>query len=159
MLTSSILLFPSLLVWAGVHDLFTRIIPNRLAIALAAGFALAAYRTGMAPSALLSHLECGAAMLLAGLALFALKIIGGGDAKLFAAASLWLGWDLTGEFALATVLFGGGLAVLYLAAETWRESGSGQKERMAATLPYGAAIAAGGLWVFPDWAAGLPLPA
>jgi prepilin peptidase CpaA len=155
-LSSSLLLvFPSLLVWAGTHDFFTRVIPNRIAIILAAGFVPVAFRDGMASSLVLSHLGCAAIMLLAGLAMFSFGFIGGGDAKLFAAASLWLGWDFAAEFAMATSLFGGGLALIYWARFIWRAP-EGQS---APSLPYGVAIAAGGLYLFPDWALSILPPA
>ena len=46
--------------------------------------------------------------------MFALGWIGGGDAKLFAACMLWLGWPASAPFVIWTALAGGGLAVALL---------------------------------------------
>ena len=57
------------------------------------------------------HFAVFAAALVAGMVMFALGWIGGGDAKLFAAAALWLGWPACFSYAAFTALAGGGLAL------------------------------------------------
>lgn len=83
------------------------------------------------------------AVFAAGAGVFCLNLIGGGDVKLLAAGALWVGAAATGQFLMITVLAGGALAVLFLAgAMLWNlVAGS----RLRPSLPYGAAIAAGGI--------------
>ena len=78
--------------------------------------------------------------------------MGGGDAKLLAAASLWFGFENLLPFLAATALAGGVLSLAYLAFSAARV-GLGQDTVIARNVPYGAAIAAGGLSVLPDWLA------
>jgi len=54
-------------------------------------------------------------MLVVGFAMFARGWVGGGDAKLMAAAALWLGFEHLFAFLLWTAILGGGLALLLLA--------------------------------------------
>jgi prepilin peptidase CpaA len=146
------LLFPAILALAASHDVVSRIIPNPLVAGLGLGFFAAAGVSGLPHSAIAAHAGCGFVVLAGGLLLFARGVAGGGDAKLAAAVALWLGWELLAAFLIATSLFGGGLAVLYLLLRLARgESG----ERRAPTLPYGAAIAAAGLYLFPGSALAL----
>ena len=49
-----------------------------------------------------------------GFALFSLGLVGGGDAKLFAASCLWLGPQAISPYALYAALIGGALALLLL---------------------------------------------
>ena len=51
---------------------------------------------------------------LGGIALFATGLMGGGDVKLMAAASIWFGTAGTVEFLISTVLAGGALACFFL---------------------------------------------
>ena len=52
---------------------------------------------------------------MAGMVLFSLNLVGGGDAKLLAAAGLWIGYDQLVPFLLYVTIFGGALALLLLA--------------------------------------------
>ena len=61
----------------------------------------------------------GLGALVAGMAMFALGWIGGGDAKLFTACALWLGLTSTPVFLLITALAGGLLAVGLLGARKY----------------------------------------
>ena len=83
--------FPALVIVAALKDVTSFTIPNWISIALALAFAPAAFAGGMALGDVGLHLAVGFAALVAGIAMFALRWIGGGDAKLFAASSLWLG--------------------------------------------------------------------
>lgn len=155
------------LVWAAWSDIATRRIPNWVCVAvgvLGFGLRLQAGWVGAMWS------------LLAALALFAVLVfahargvMGGGDVKLAAAAALALSPPDIYGFVVATSLAGGVLAVLHLLlrrvlaepvavgrapgiragdsvlrrvfrAEHWRI-------RRRGPLPYGVAIAAGGIWV------------
>jgi prepilin peptidase CpaA len=95
---------------------------------------------------LVSALEAAAIAFAATFALYAFKVIGAGDSKLFAAAALFFGLGYLPLFALATVLAGGGVAVISLATRPNRAMvmltmrGKGDWGR---GVPYGVAIAIG----------------
>jgi prepilin peptidase CpaA len=95
-------------------------------------------------------------MLAAGFGLFAANAIGGGDAKLFAAASLWIGWSQLMPFAIYTALAGGALAIIMkgwqmvrIEHEVKNVAWLKQVIRTDLDLPYGVAIATGALMAFP----------
>lgn len=150
-----LLSFPSLVTFGGAYDLLTMTIPNRVSIALVALFVVAALVLGMPGELLLNHVAAGVAMLAAGITLFAIGGFGGGDAKLLAAASLWLGLDQLLPFLTMVTVYGGVLALSILMyrripvigphAPQWalnlHTQGTG--------IPYGIAIAAAALTVFP----------
>jgi prepilin peptidase CpaA len=154
---AALIVFPALMAWAAVSDLLTMTIPNRLSLGLAAAFLLFAVLGGMAWSDLLSHLGAGAMMLALCFALFALGWVGGGDAKLCAATSLWLGFDALMPYGLYASIAGGGLTLLILSARgvplpafalgwSWLERLHDEKTG----IPYGIALALAGLIVYPE---------
>ena len=149
--------FPALVIAAAVKDATSYTIPNRLSLALAAAFVPAVLALGLAPGVLLTHLEVGAAGLVAGMAMFALGWIGGGDAKLFAAAALWLGWPAAATYGALTGMAGGVLALGLLALRSgymrpYVVTGPAWFARLAEpgeNVPYGVAICVGALAAFP----------
>lgn len=144
-------LYAAPLLVAAAWDIVTFRIPNSLNLTFLALFPLAAL---LAPQPVdwLWHLAAGGAVLAAGFVLFALGLLGGGDVKLLAVAALWLGWDRLPAFTLSVALLGGGLALLLLLlrrpavamvlAHLGRTPAVLQQ---GAAIPYGIAIAAGGL--------------
>ena len=156
--TATLLIFPALVILGGTRDLISYRIPNGVSLALIAGFPLASLALGLPlPTAGLCC-AVGAAGLVAGMAMFALRWIGGGDAKLFAAAALWLGWPAAMPFLAVTGLAGGALAVGLLAVRSvWLRplvaAGPPWLNRLAEpgeNVPYGLAIAMGALAAFPS---------
>lgn len=152
-LTLLVLLFPVLLVFAASHDLIARLIPNPLVLALVAAFPFAALAAGLPLLTVVLHILCCVTMVGLGFGLFAGGYIGGGDAKLFGATALWLGWDMLPALIVTTAIFGGVLAVTYLAVYALIPN---KADTEAPTLPYGVAIAASGLYLFPQWLLFLP---
>jgi len=73
--------------------------------------------------------------------LFALKMMGGGDVKLLTALALWVRPDFFLQLLVVMALAGGVLTIVMGAWHVARR----QKDRLA--IPYGVAIAFGGLWV------------
>lgn len=138
------------LVLAAICDVRARRIPNALALGLAAlglariGIGLAA---GVPVVAVLIELALALAVFLAGAGLFAAGSLGGGDVKLLAGAALWLGAAALAPFLAVTALAGGGLALAKL-AEQWVGAPDSPP-----TLPYGLAIAAGGIAAAPGFLA------
>jgi prepilin peptidase CpaA len=132
-----------LFVWAAVSDVMTRRIPNRLVTMLAA---LALARLGLEVAGGASLVEPVADVAIAlgvfalGALLFRSGLVGGGDVKLMAGGALWLGAGSALPFLAGTAVAGGALAlgfVLWLAFA--------DRERQRPSLPYGVAIAAGGV--------------
>jgi prepilin peptidase CpaA len=157
-------LFPAMMAFAASSDLFTMTISNRVSLMLVGGFVVLAAITGMNAAEMISHVSAGCIVLVAGFGLFARGIIGGGDAKLAAAAALWLGFDHLLPYLLLASLLGGALSVgliwfrmtplpQWLARQAWIERLHGKD----GGIPYGIALAAAALAVYPDtaWMAGL----
>ena len=149
--------FPTLVIAAALRDATTMTIPNRLTLFTAAAFAPAALLVGLSPLAWGLALAGGAAALVAGMVMFALGWVGGGDAKLFAACGLWLGASAAVPFLMWTALAGGALAAAILAGRRAAEMAPGwgplwlqRLMQKGEGLPYGVAIAAGALVAFPQ---------
>ena len=155
-----LLLFPALMAFAAASDLLTMTISNRVSLALAAGFLVLALASGMEPSEILSHLGAGVGVLAASFVCFAFGWIGGGDAKLAAAAALWFGFGHLLNYLVYASLFGGVLTLLLLQFRQWplpyQLAGQAWLLKLHAKdsgIPYGIALAIGALVVYPetDW--------
>jgi prepilin peptidase CpaA len=118
MITQAILLalLPCLLAYACFSDLFTMRISNRVCLFVLALFPVAALLAGMPLAGIGMHLAAGAVVLAVSFTLFAFGWIGGGDAKLVAAAAVWFGFDMVLEFLALSCILGGGLTLAILAA-------------------------------------------
>jgi prepilin peptidase CpaA len=155
-ITAAILvLFPLLMAYAALSDMLTMTIPNEVSLALVAGFTVVAIAGGLSVQAIAFHAGAGALVLAIAFALFAFGWIGGGDAKLVAATSLWLGFGALAEYLFITSLFGGVLTAAVLLARAtpvpafalgweWLE-----RLRNARSVPYGIALGASALIVYP----------
>jgi prepilin peptidase CpaA len=152
-----LLLFPALMAFAAASDLFTMTISNRVSLALVAGFLVLALLGGMGLYDIALHAAAGLTVLVIAFACFAMGWVGGGDAKVAAAAALWFGFGHLMNYLLYASLFGGALTLLLLqfrqwplpyalAGQTWlmrlhaKESG----------IPYGIALAIGALMIYPE---------
>ena len=161
-----LLLFPALMAFAASSDLLTMTISNRLSMALAGGFFLLTLITGMSLYAFGMHVAAAAVVLVIAFVFFSQGWIGGGDAKLVAATVLWFGFDYLLDYLIYASLFGGALTLAIiqfrklplpavLARQTWvlrlHETGAG--------VPYGIALAAAALAVYPKtgWMPGFGL--
>ena len=154
-----IMVLPFAMAFAAAMDLQTLTIPNRVSVVLIGAFFAAAVVAGLSWQAVLIHLAAGSTMLLVGIFMFSMGWLGGGDAKLLAAGALWIGFDQLAPFLVYVGLSGGLLAVMILA---YRKSPTGTlvaahlpgwAERLRTKgggIPYGIAIAAGALVVFPS---------
>jgi len=152
-----LLIFPAAMVFAAVTDLFTMTIPNRISIALVLGFLLSAPLLGMPWQAFIIHIATGLAVLLFGILMFSRGWLGGGDAKLLAAAVLWLGYDNLLLYGFLVTFAGGLLASailvyrslvppLWVAGQAWAMRLHDRKSG----IPYGIALSAAALWVYPS---------
>jgi prepilin peptidase CpaA len=151
-----ILVFVFFLAFAAIKDAMSFTIPNWLNASIALTFPLAAAFLGMGWMEFGLHLAVGAGALVIGMALFAPGWIGGGDAKLIAAAALWFGWPDAMMFLAKSALMGGVLAFVLillrrLVPATSLSAGWVARTPLAvgAPAPYGIALAAGAFWTLP----------
>jgi prepilin peptidase CpaA len=152
-----LVLFPAVMAIAASSDLLTMTISNRVTLILAGGFFVMALMVGMGGTDILLHMAAGAAILVIAFGCFAMGWIGGGDAKLAAATALWFGFDHLLIYLLYASLFGGALTLLLLqfrmiplpqvfAAQVWVQ----RLHQKDGGVPYGIALAAAALIVYPD---------
>jgi len=150
----TILAFAGLLIAAAASDWRTMTIPNRYSLALVALFPSYVIAVG-GDVAWPWHLVYGGTAFLAGFLLFALRICGGGDVKLFAAVALWAGPALFVPMMIYTTLCGGLMAIVLWFHHRLRRASVPANLNYATDntafakqpMPYAVAIAAGGLFV------------
>ncbi len=155
-------LLPILLISAAASDALSFRIPNWLTGLTAILFFPMAWATGMPLHEFGVHLLAGVLLFVLGFAFFQLKLFGGGDAKLMAAAGLWFGTSQILPFLFMTAMAGGILGVVIglwsmtsisweIHAENVDLGGVGKKLRaLKPNVPYGLAFAIGGIIVFKD---------
>lgn len=107
----ALLLFPALMAFAASSDLLTMKISNRLVLILTAAFFIVAIAVNLPLDQIAMHVFCALVVLAIAFFMFALRWIGGGDAKLAAATTLWLGFGLALPYLVYTALFGGVLTL------------------------------------------------
>src|SRR3569832_2882614 len=151
------MIFPVAMAFAAANDLLTMKIPNRIPMAPIGGFVVVALLSRMPIEVFGLNLAIGLAILVVTFALFAFNLLGGGDAKLVAAGALWIGADHIADYLLFITLYGGVLSLAILAYRRWIPATSDALPGWAVRLhtdrgpiPYGIAIAAGALAVFPS---------
>lgn len=153
--TTCLIAFAGLLLVAAWQDLRTLHIADAVSLAIASAFLVWA-SSGLADgsfswSRLGLAVACAAGVFGMGALAFAAGACGGGDVKLLTAASLFAGPALMPDFLMATALVGGLLGLAILAgAPIGPVTATGDatvRARLRRGLPYGPAIAAGGLWV------------
>jgi len=152
----ALLVFPLLMIFAALADLFTMTIPNRVSLVLIAAYLLLALYLRLPLATVGLHVSCGLAMLALTFTMFQMGWIGGGDAKLAAATALWLGWPSLFEYGLAASLIGGALTVAILALRHYdlpeKLLSVGFIAKLAEKnggVPYGIALALAGLIIYP----------
>jgi prepilin peptidase CpaA len=152
-----LMMFPVAMAFAGAMDFFTMTIPNRLSLLLIAAFAVAALFAGMPLAAIGNHVMAGLLLLGVGIFMFSMGWLGGGDAKLMAAAALWIGFDGLFSYLLQVTMLGGLLATaimtyrsvslpVWLMGERW----AARLHEQEGGIPYGMALAGAALWVYPS---------
>lgn len=111
---SLVFIFPLMMIFSSFSDLFSMSISNKVSLVLIVSFIVFAIVLGIDFNTVLWHFITFAVVLIFGFTLFALNIIGGGDAKFAASTALWLGWGPTGAYILFATLLGGLLTLLIL---------------------------------------------
>src|SRR5262249_981311 len=152
-----LMLFPALMAFAASSDLLTMTISNRVSLILAAGFFALALVSGMHVTDVLWHMAAAVIVLVAAFGFFTQGWVGGGDAQLAAATALWLGFDHLLPYLIYASLFGGALTLLLiqfrlapLPAALARHQWVQRLHRRDCGVPYGIALAAAALAVYPE---------
>ncbi len=151
---ASLVLFAAALVWAAASDLLWLRIPNWIVVTIAALYPIYLLSAAQ-PVAWQGALVVAGLVFAIGFALYSFRLLGGGDVKLLAAVALWAGPVQITAFMISTAIIGGLLAIVattplrlllpYMAAATRVDVDVRQLVKFQ--IPYGVAIAAGGLIV------------
>jgi prepilin peptidase CpaA len=153
-----LVIFPFSMAHAAISDMLSMTIINRVSLILIGAFLMIAPFTGMDAYQFAMHFAAFTLVLAVCFGLFAIGGMGGGDAKLLAATSLWLGLSFVlMKYLLIASVIGGLLTIAIL---RYRRSPiavvAGQVDflrRMAdpkEKIPYGIALGIAGLIVFPE---------
>lgn len=154
------------LIYAAVSDVRRYRIPNGVSLLLLLLFPFYAV-TAPDPVNWLANLGVFGALLAVGLVLFALRIAGAGDVKVIAVTGLWIGFENLALYLVVTALAGGVLSLgfviralinkraftlssLYAPSSLGAAFWSVLKQKIP--VPYGVALAVGGLAAFEHMA-------
>lgn len=145
----AVIVFTGSMIHVMVTDLTQMKIRNSVLVLLITAYPFLAITTEMPPGHIATSVIAGSAVFLGGVGAFAAGLIGGGDAKLAAVSTLWLGADLIASYLLLTAVLG---AVICLATLAWRSmqawhSRDGSPRRFK-YLPYGPGMALAALILF-----------
>ena len=154
--TLLLLFFPAIMAFAAFSDMLTMTIPNRVSLLLVAGFIAMAVLTGMPLKTFGLHVAAGFLVLTVTFGMFAMGWIGGGDAKLAAATGMWCGFGVLVEYLVFASILGGFLTLgilylrtFYLPEFAIRIDWIARLHHHKTGIPYGIALAAAGLMVYP----------
>lgn len=132
---------------AAVNDVLSYRIPNYLCALLLALFPIYV-ATAPYPVDWIENIPVGLAVLAGGFLIFLKGFMGAGDIKLLAVASLWAGPQWIGSLLFVMAIVGGVEAlVMVVALRLNLPKDRGCSSLVKAQIPYGFAIAAGGISV------------
>ncbi|MCA8889894.1 MAG: prepilin peptidase [Parvularculaceae bacterium] len=147
--------FPAALLIAAMNDIYEFKIPNWVSVVLFCSFFAASLGLGASSAQMLEGFILACVALVIGFSLFAVRILGGGDAKLLAATAPWIGLGGIAGFLFNVALAGAGLAIVlmlfrrvpampFYAQAPWLL----RLHQRPKDIPYAVAIAIGGLLSF-----------
>lgn len=152
-----LLIVPFCLAMAAITDLLTMTIPNRISLAVLGCFFVFAPLMGLSLTAIGFSVLAALAVFAVCFVLFAMNVMGGGDAKLLTATALWFGFDPSLLIFLVTTAYvGGGITILFLILRSQSHTVMAMGIPLPASLataskiPYGVAIAIGGFITFQN---------
>lgn len=152
------IVFPFAMIYAIFSDAFTMKIANRASGLLVVSFLVLAIAAGFDWQTIGMHVVAGIVVLVVTFAFFAFGWMGGGDAKLLAATSLWIGWSallmnyllyasvIGGAFTLLLLMFRASPLAVYAGQLPLLRNLSDQTKG----IPYGVALGIAGLLVFTE---------
>jgi prepilin peptidase CpaA len=153
----ALFVFPVLMAYAASSDLLTMRIANWLVVALTIGYFVLALAARVPFNDIGISVAAALIVLVFAFAFFAFGWIGGGDAKLVSATTLWVGFGLMLPYLIYAALLGGGLTLLVLAIRRYPLPGWLQRHKWIDRLhdtksgvPYGITLAIAGLLVYPE---------
>jgi len=157
MSTIALWFFPVAMAIAASSDLLTMKISNKLVLVLTAGFFIVALTVNLSLEQFALHILCALIVLAVAFGFFALGFIGGGDAKLVAATTLWLGFGATLPYLGYTAILGGVLTLLILVLRgiplnpvLARMGWLARLHNKRSGVPYGIAMAVAGILVYSN---------
>ena len=149
-------IFLLLLLHGSVRDVVTFEIPNYISVASALLFIPAAFLAHFGLVEVLYNFGAGALVLMIGGALFFCNVIGAGDVKMLASASVWAGFPELPTLLLSVSLVGGVLVLILIVfrrfklASRWHRVGWLVNLHREKAVPYGVAISVGTVLIFPQ---------
>jgi prepilin peptidase CpaA len=153
-------LLPTLLIVAATCDVLTFKIPNWLTLLMAALFFPMALAAGLPLNGFAWSIAGGILLFSVGFIMFQFNVLGGGDAKMLAAAGLWFGMANIYSFIMMAVIAGllqvsfmvsWSLIMLSLDLADISDKSKkffGKLQSMTPNVPFGFAIALGGIVAF-----------
>ncbi|WP_350336044.1 A24 family peptidase [Coralliovum pocilloporae] len=149
--------FPLLMIYAALSDLFTMTIPNRISLVLIGAFLAILPFSGLDLHTIGLHFAVAFGVLVVGMCCFAMGWAGGGDVKLAAATTLWLGLGSLAEYFLYTALLGGGVTLMLVLFRSqpllpflYRYDWMQRLHSKTTGIPYGVALGIAALIVYPE---------
>lgn len=157
-LAAILIIFPLCMAVTVFSDTLSMTIPDRVSVILLGAFVLLAALSGMRPLSIGLDLLCGAAVFAVCFVLFALGVMGGGDAKVLTASSVWFGFSSALMTYFVTIsLIGGLLAVVFVLVRSRCDLLMSTRLPLPAHfydtkagVPYGIAIGIAGLICYPQ---------
>ncbi|MDV3251912.1 prepilin peptidase [Devosia sp. BK] len=153
----AVFLFPALMAFAASSDLLTMKISNGLVLTVTVSFFVVAIAVGLPLDQIAMHVFCALVVLAVAFFMFAVNWIGGGDAKLAAGTTLWLGFGVTLPYLLYTGMLGGALTLAVLALRSVPLNPLISRMRWLSRLhdrksgvPYGIAMSIAGIIVYSN---------
>lgn len=153
-----LLVFSFAMALAALNDVTTLRIPNNIPLAMVVGFLFCVSITTPPLGVIASHVAVGATLFAVCFVMFALGWIGGGDGKLIAAGGLWFSWGgATISYLYCIALAGGAMCIVIFLFRKFpipvtlhRVEWLDRLHQPKAGVPYGVAIACGGLAAYPQ---------
>jgi prepilin peptidase CpaA len=149
--------FPAAVIFAASMDLVSMTIPNRVSIFLFYAFLALAPFANLSLEQFVWHIAAAIVVFVPTMTLFALRMLGGGDVKLLTAIALWVGWDNLLAYVVLAGFCGGILAVGLLVLRTvplplvlMQQPWIFRLHKPGGGMPYGIALCAGALVVYPQ---------
>lgn len=144
----AVIVFFSGMLHASITDLKHRKIANWTILALLIAYLPIAMMADLTWVTIATSAAASVLVFAAGFGAFCAGVLGGGDVKLAAICTLWLGAGLVLPFLFMAAILGGAIAIVFLlAARVGRARGSAVKADLS-LIPYGPGLACAAVLLF-----------